>query len=438
MDIYKSIFYLTIYFITFVLVLGFMVLSVNKQYIIDNWNVYRCNPLVMPFAGYFGFNSAENMVGCLNVSFNSYFGLFIRPFQYMIDIIKKIINDIIKQLDSIRNIIKPIRDFFETASAMVFKKIEAVMGTVIYSFLKINDLMKRMFANFRLAVYSLEATQMTVRSVWDGPIGKTTRFWAPTVDFFSDFFCFAPNTIINGIPIEQIPFDENIYGKLEVFSPKTMYRYNNVIVSGNHIVYDGTSWVRVKDVGTPEVSTFTKIYSLYTKNHRLTINNTLFCDYEETDKITKIQKSLILDVLRSPSTNILNDNPNLLMGTKLVKLFDGSFKPISELQLGEQLYENDIVLGKITQKLPLFVHSGYGINNIIQHNNEWQLLSDFVSNDAIEIESVYYNIVTINGFYYTNEFTVRDYLEVHDIELFNKIGDITILLLNSSLNINLA
>jgi hypothetical protein len=362
----------------------------------------------------------------------------------MIDIIKKIINDIIKQLDSIRNIIKPIRDFFETASAMVFKKIEALMGTVIYSFLKINDLMKRMFANFRLAVYSLEATQMTVRSVWDGPIGKTTRFWAPTVDWItgaaedvSNFFCFAPNTLINGISIEHIPFDENIYGKLEVFSPKTMYQYNDVIVSGNHIVYDGKSWVRVKDVGTPEVSTFTKIYSLYTKNHRLTINNKLFCDYEETDKIAKIQKSLILDVLRSPSTNILNDNPNLLMGNKLVKLSDGSFKQISELQLGERLFENDIVLGKITQKLPIFIHNGYGINNIIKHNNEWQLLSDFVSNDAIEIESVYYNIVTINGFYYTNEFTVRDYLEVHDIELFNKIGDITILLLNSSLHINL-
>jgi nitric oxide synthase oxygenase domain/subunit len=126
------------------------------------------------------------------------------------------------------------------------------------------------------------------------------------------------------------------------------------------------------------------------------------------------------------------------MGNKLVKLYDGSFKQISELELGERLYENDIVLGKITQKLPLFTHNGYSINNIIQHNNEWQLLSDFISNDAIEMESVYYNIVTINGFYYTNEFTIRDYLEAHHTELFNKIGDITILLLNSSLDINLA
>ena len=436
MDIYKSIFYLIIYFITFVSVLGYMVLSVNKQYIIDNWEIYRCNPLVMPFAGYFGFNSSENMVGCLNVSFTSYFGVLIRPFQYMIDIIKKIIADIIKQLDSIRNIIKPIRDFFETASSMVFKKIEAVMGSVIYSFLKINDLMKRMFANFRLAIYSLEATQMTVRSVWDGPIGKTTRFWAPTVDFFSDFFCFSPNTLINGIPIEHLPLDEVNYGKLEVFSPKTMYNYNDVIVSGNHIVYDGNSWIRVKDVGTPIISTFNKIYSLYTKNHRLIINNTLFCDYEETDKLAKIQKSLILDVLGSSSTNILNDNPNLIMGNKLVRLLDGTFKPISELQLGERLFENDIVLGKIVQKLPLITQNGYGLNNIIKHNNEWKLLSDFLANNIIEIESVYYNIVTMNGFFYTNDFIIRDYLEAHHIELFNQIGDMAILLLNSSLSIN--
>ena len=433
MDIYKSIFYLTIYFIIFGTVLAYLIIVVNKQYIIDNWQIFRCNPMIMPFAGYFGFDGAQNMVGCLNNSFNSYFSIFIRPFQYMIDIIKKLIGDIIHQLDSIRTIIKPIREFFAKASSMVFKKVEAVMGSVIYSFLKINDLMKRIFANFRLAVYTLEASQMTVRSVWDGPIGQTTRFWAPTVDFFTDFFCFAPSTIINGVHIKDIELDDYIYGKLEVFSPKSMYKYNDVFVSGNHIVYDGTNWCRVKDVGVPVSIDIDRIFSLYTKDHRLTINNTLFCDYEETDKLAIPQKRLMLEALGSKSINIMSSDANLMSGDVLVKMLNGTYKKLVELKLGERLYDNDIVLGRIVQKVPLTHSNGYGINNIIYTNNEWKLLSDILQNSILD-ESYFYNIVTTKGYFFTKDYIVRDYLEVHDINLYNKVADAAILLLNLSLD----
>ena len=435
MDIYKSIFYLTVYLIIFGSILTYTVIGVNKQYIIDNWPIYRCNPLVMPFAGLFGFDSATNMSGCLNLSFNSYFSILIRPFQYMIDIIKKIIRDIIHQLDSIRTILKPIRDFFATASSMVFKKVEAVMGTVIYSFLKINDLMKRIFGNFRLAVYTLEATQMTVRSVWDGPIGQSARFWAPTVDFFSDFFCFSPDTLIDGVAIRDIKIkpDHNIYGKLEVYSPKTMYNYNGVVVSGNHLVLHNNKWTRVRKVGEQVAATSSKIYSLYTKDHRITINNTLFCDYEETDLLGEIQKRLVLKRLDSRSTDIISSCPNLITGNTTIKMSNGDFKTVSSLTLGERLYDNDIVLGIVTQRLSIQSVDGYSINNIILHNNKWTLLSDLVSKDRlVEIDSIHYNIITRRGYYYTSHYIIRDYLEVHDIDMFNKIADCAIHLLDSA------
>jgi hypothetical protein len=445
MDIYKSIFYLTIYLIIFGSILTYTVIGVNKQYIIDNWPIYRCNPLVMPFAGLFGFDSATNMSGCLNLSFNSYFSMLIRPFQYMIDIIKKIIRDIIHQLDSIRTILRPIRDFFAKASSMVFKKVEAVMGTVIYSFLKINDLMKRIFGNFRLAVYTLEASQMTVRSVWDGPIGQSARFWAPTVDFFSDFFCFSEDTLIDGVAIKDIRLDKhieqdhnnkqdhnNIYGMLEVYSPKTMYLYNGVEVSGNHLVLHNNRWTRVSSVGRPVESTSSKIYSLYTKDHRITINNTLFCDYEETDLLAEIQKRLVLKRLTSMSTDIVSNCPNLVCGNTPIKMASGDFKTVSSLEIGEELYESDTVLGIVKQRLPILSVNGYSINNIILHNNKWILLSDIVSKDRIvEIDSIHYNIITRRGYYYSKEYIIRDYLEVHDIDIYNKIADCAIHLLNS-------
>ena len=41
--------------------------SSNVGDIKNNWPQYRCNPLVMPFAGYFGHDPAENFNECINL-----------------------------------------------------------------------------------------------------------------------------------------------------------------------------------------------------------------------------------------------------------------------------------------------------------------------------------------------------------------------------------
>jgi len=428
MDNYKSIFYLTVYYIIFIMVMMFILVVINKQYIIENWPTYRCNPMVIPFADLFGYDSTENMISCMNSSFTGYFDILIRPFKYMLSTITKIMGNTTSQLNGIRYIIKPIRDFFATASSMVFKKVEAVMGTVIYSFLKINDLLKRVFANFRLAVYSLEASQMSVRSVWDGPIGQTTRFWAPGVDFFTDFFCFSPDTLIDGVAIRDIGLSDTIYGKMVAFSPSVMYEFNGVLVSGNHLVLDKNKWVRVRDVGKPVPATHNTIYSLYTHNHRIWINNTLFCDYEETNKMFQVQKHMILKALKSPSQNVQTDQPNLIAGWVKIRMADGNFKPLCQLELGDRLYNDDVVLGKIYQKKTLrLCNDGIGLNNIVYNlpDASWYLLSDTNCPERT-VDDIFFNIVSKNGYFYTNTRIVRDYLELHSVDIFDAIGDLTI------------
>lgn len=441
MDNYKSVFYLTVYYIIFVMICGFILIVLNKQYIIDNWHLYRCNPMVIPFADFFGFESTENMINCMNSNFTGTFDIFIRPFKFMIASISKIMGNSTNQLNSIRYMIKPIRDFFASASSMVFKRVEAVMGTVIYSFLKINDLLKRVFANFRLAVYSLEASQMSVRSVWDGPVGQITRFWAPGVDFFSEFFCFSPDTRINGVAIRDIALNDHIYGKMVVFSPSRMYSYDNVVVSGNHLVYHRNKWVRVKYVGVPVPARHPVIYSLYTTDHRIQINNSLFCDYEETDQMFTVQKRMILKGLDSPCSTIQNNDPNLLAAWVNICMADGKYKAISQLKLGDKLYNNDRVLGIIYQKKAILLSpDGIGLNNIVYNDPKkaWYLLSQVEPPTTIEAKNdIFYNIVTKNGFFYTNTRIVRDYLELHSPSIFDAVGDLTIDHLQKQNSINI-
>ena len=41
------------------------IVSVGIKNIEDNWPTYRCNPVVMPFAGMFGQNAVTNFTYCI-------------------------------------------------------------------------------------------------------------------------------------------------------------------------------------------------------------------------------------------------------------------------------------------------------------------------------------------------------------------------------------
>ena len=41
----------------------------SRQYIIDNWNEYKCSPLITPFASAFNQDPTETLHQCLNVNY---------------------------------------------------------------------------------------------------------------------------------------------------------------------------------------------------------------------------------------------------------------------------------------------------------------------------------------------------------------------------------
>ena len=98
MIIIKSILKIVLYFIIFISILGYILIYENKQYIINNWPIYRCNPVIIPFAGYFGKNAAENLNGCLASNFGKFFKILIKPFQFIIKNIQYLLVDILSQL----------------------------------------------------------------------------------------------------------------------------------------------------------------------------------------------------------------------------------------------------------------------------------------------------------------------------------------------------
>ena len=51
-------------------------LSKGFKHIQNNWPEYRCNPVIMPFAGYFGHDTEENFSQCIGQMQSSVMGVF--------------------------------------------------------------------------------------------------------------------------------------------------------------------------------------------------------------------------------------------------------------------------------------------------------------------------------------------------------------------------
>jgi hypothetical protein len=145
----------------------------------------------------------------------------------------------------------------------------------------------------------------------------------------------------------------------------------------------------------------------------------------------------MLKALNSKSYNIISDCPNLLAGNILIKRIDGNYTEICRLSLGDKLFGDDIVIGIVKQRLSVLTINNYSCSNIINDNGNWILLSDKCNdNNLVEKFDIYYNIVTTKGYFYTSDYIVRDYLEVHDINIYNKIADKALSILNLDADIS--
>ncbi len=454
----EALFNIFIYVIIFIILLLYIILVYNRKNIIKNWDQYKCSPLIIPFASFFDKDPVENLNGCMWNGYKSNFAILIKPFTYMIDTIKLVIKKLFDQLNSIRTLLKPIRDFVESATAMVYKKIEGIMNLTMFTFLKMNNLMKRTFANFRLMVYALEASQYTIQSTWNGPIGQITRFWAPGVDFFSDFFCFEPSTKVlnvNKIPVEiskikigqSLFHNNNVIGILKMIGVDNYYNYNGIIVSGNHLVYnyENKKWTEVsfapgaKYVHKPEIK---NVYCLITANNTIPILDNYgkihhFSDYIETkdDAVMKYQRNLIYNSLSMNVQNVPLDY-NLVDSITPIQMDNKNYIKISDIHIGDKLYDNNTVVGVIQQyvnQLETITIDNilYSVSNIIYDKGAWiNIKSLDISNHITNYSGIMYNLITTKGFYQTDKFIIRDYLELHSPKIYEDVRKLTLRILN--------
>mgnify|MGYP000078778475 CR=1 FL=1 len=458
-EIFKIGFIVFFFFLVTMLIL----IVQYKSYIQDNWNQYRCNPLIIPFSSYFGYDSSETFNYCITQSFNAQGLELLKPIGFSTGLIGDILNSITNSIQDIRGFFNTFRNLFLKFVEGIMKRIEDSASTLQYLFTKMKSIIERLWGIMVTMIYTGYTTVETMTSVFTGPIGGMAKF-----------FCFDENTpiqlynhkykTIKDIKIgDKILGGGNVLGILKFISNNHMYLYNNKItVSGSHLVYENNKWIRIENSQYSKyINHYNKpyIYCLITQHNIITsIDNIVFKDFIETNSFSKnlYIKYIILNKLNQNDdlnlfnfqdfqTKLINNNNKNILDyyetgfgkDTIIKMDNNIGKKIKDIKIGDTLDNGLKVIGIIKQ----YCHHYYiykdkikiAGNQIIYDkiNKKWILLKNIMNNNNNEIVFInrpillYHLCIENNGnLNIDNVLLSRDYQEIDEKMISNRIHNL--------------
>lgn len=297
--------------IRLILISAFLILIVfaasywfQSTEITANWEKYRCDPSIMPFASFFGHNTSENFNYCMTHMFKGHASVYLGPIFDILGTIISTFSIVISSLSSIRLMMANIVNSATSILTDMQSKLYAVMMQLRTSFFRMQTLMQRLYATFYAIIY-----------MGTSGINAATTFGNTTVGGFLDTFCFHPSTIVHlqnpssasetktiaDVRIGDILDGPNgtthhVSSTLKfdsVHQKNSMYLLNGIIVSGNHYVIYNKKWIPTSehpDAKHIEWDSTISLICLNTSTGQIPIKNNkneweIFTDYDEDDTV---------------------------------------------------------------------------------------------------------------------------------------------------------
>jgi len=286
--------------VIFIALYLFNIFIVGIQRIKDNWPLYRCQPVIMPFASWFGHNTSKNFAFCIQNIQSNFMEELLKPMNLNIGIL----GDVTSGLTANLNISRQFMDGFRFDLGDIFSNIFASLFNVMVEVQRLMMNLKDMFGKVTglliTTLYVLDGSILTMQSAWSGPPGALVRA-----------LCFHPETKLktqNGeiYPMKDIPLNSILQNGSRVHAVmqisnldkngdyvEKMYKVKrkdsdeDIIVSGSHLIYDKNSdnFIHVKNLPVAEESDTNcpVLYCLITSDHTISIGEWIFHDWEDSN-----------------------------------------------------------------------------------------------------------------------------------------------------------
>ena len=289
-DVMASFLILLIFGVIF---LGLIIAAMAKN-IEKNWPKYKCNPIVIPMAGYLGKDSVKNFTECIGDIQGGFMGMFLAPLKYMMSSLTGLSEMIMESVNNVRgmfdSLVDGIFNMFGSILGIFFNigiSFQILMGNV-------KDLIMKLVGVIYTIGLLISAVTITGQSAMNGPIGSLIEV----------FGCFPNDTKIqlqNGKYKEMSKLclgDELISGgsvhailKVRGYENNPYYKiYSDelkqfIYVTGGHLIKDKLSGEFIpveKHKETIKTERWDKeMCCLVTTNNLIPIGEHIFWDWED-------------------------------------------------------------------------------------------------------------------------------------------------------------
>jgi hypothetical protein len=414
---------LSILFTGFVLLLG----SSSTKEIADDWPKYRCAPTVMPFAGFYGHDTAENFQFCLKNIFQGQADSMLGPFTGILGTFIGTLSTLIQSANSMRMQMATLVGGVTNITKDFQDRITQIMFRIQITTSRMKMLISRMFATF----YSIIFMGMS-------GITAVSNFGDTFLFGFLDTFCFPPETLIEiqesavPVPISQVsighhlkPSGAEVTSVLKFYSDgQAMVKFaDGTEVSTNHFMLHDGKFIQAGDhpLALPSQpwsgGLERPLFCLNTADHKLYVGKHIFLDYDETEKGDHETMKVVESQVNSKPTericDILEYSPSIA-GDCRIRLSDKSTRVARHVTLGTQLSTGKVV-GVIKKR----------VKRICKHENEWIHESTLCWNEGHwmraaqlypvhEVDTVFYAFVVAPTATLELEsgLMIRDYVEI--------------------------
>jgi len=395
--------------------------------IAQNWPKYRCNPLIMPFAGLFGYDASDNFNFCMKNIFSMNAGAVLAPVYGVMANFTDIVGTVSNVANSFRYLIANLLHGMERLMGSFRDRFQFILFSIRMSFFKIMNLMGRLYSTFYAVIFMGMSALQAANNVANNDLVK-----------FLLEFCFDPETPVTLASGTTVPlYKLSIGDKLEAVdgvcpivtslftfdgSKTPMVQLGSTIVSAKHYVFYDALGVWIEAGEHPDsvpANSLNRLICLNTSIHSFKCNGFLFSDYDESESPDVIKKTQLIaeSALNSGLSGQSIENYDLGVDESTeVLLANGSYKTIKSIHVGDIVAGGGLVRGTVQEKvssvclLPgsIRVSSAQLIWDL--NRNCWTRAGNLIK--ALPVDEVFYQLITDNSILETRLYMMRDYREV--------------------------
>jgi hypothetical protein len=408
----------------------------NLQEIAKNFHKYRCNPIIMPFAANYGYDTQENFNYCLTAIFNVKAAEIFTPIYALLGQFTNLVTLIMNVALGIRKLFSNFLLGVNSFIRNVRDRIQGLLFNVRMSFLKLNNLMGRVYGTMYAVIWMGTSALTAGMNVSDNSLVK-----------FLMEFCFDPSTPVQMAdgsykPISALVIGDKLASTPADKSPRVtsvfrfagentpMVKLHGVVLSAQHYVFHGT-WMEARNHPDAEpVASIPELVCLnVTGNQFKVANGLLVADYDEHESadVVHATQRLALQRLNGPNADEeepVDDYSLGIDGKAEVFMKDGTWKALQTIQLGEEVLNGGKVLGIVKEECDNTVEiDGYSLAaaQTIFDGTKWKRATHMGKETTKESKHLYQLITLTCGTlmmrFGEKEQFLRDYREIADPDM---------------------